>query len=129
QGPKTGLNANDPDLRTALAVQPPVLLCPSNSQFTGPTNNKWPFSDGTTGAGAPPGGPLVALTCYKGNSGDGAFEYLSGSTPTQPPNFWTYTGPQAPNLINCYIGTDCFGLFWRYTYFKGGVKLKEISDG
>src|SRR3954452_15858776 len=30
-----GLNANTPDLRAALAVQPPVLMCPSD-QFPGP---------------------------------------------------------------------------------------------
>jgi prepilin-type N-terminal cleavage/methylation domain-containing protein/prepilin-type processing-associated H-X9-DG protein len=124
QGPKTGLNANDPDLRAALAVQPAVLLCPSNGQFTGPTDGQWPFSDPASVAGAPTGGVKVAVTCYKGNSGDGDFEFLSGSTPTIPAGFWTYS-PQIP----CYIGTDCFGLFWRYTYFKGGVKLKEITDG
>jgi prepilin-type N-terminal cleavage/methylation domain-containing protein/prepilin-type processing-associated H-X9-DG protein len=125
QGPKTGMNANDPDLRAALAVQPQVLLCPSNGQFTRPTNNQWPFSNPTDVVGAPPGGPVVAVTCYKGNAGDGDFEFPPSDPAIQPAGFWTYTAQQIP----CYIGTDCFGLFWRYTYYKGGVKLKEITDG
>jgi prepilin-type N-terminal cleavage/methylation domain-containing protein/prepilin-type processing-associated H-X9-DG protein len=124
QGPKTGMNANDPDLRAALAIQPPVLLCPSNSAFTGPSNNQWPFSDATNVVGAPAGGPVVAVTCYKGNSGDGDFEFPAGDPAIQPAGFWTYS-PEIP----CYIGTECFGIFWRYTYYKGGVKLKEITDG
>jgi prepilin-type N-terminal cleavage/methylation domain-containing protein/prepilin-type processing-associated H-X9-DG protein len=118
-----GLNANDPDLRLAIQTQPPVLLCPSNSQFQGAVDGQYPFSNSYC-PGSPPAGPVVAVTCYKGNAGDGSFEFVAGSTPTQPPGFWTYN-PQ----MNCYLGTDCFGLFWRTTYFKGGVKLKEITDG
>ena len=112
-----------PICRAAIQVQPQVLLCPSNGEYKGPRNDQWPYVAGT-------GNPIddspvtVAITCYKGNSGDGDFEFVSGSTPTTPPGLWTYS-PQIP----CYIGTDCFGLFWRYTYYKGGVKLKEITDG
>jgi prepilin-type N-terminal cleavage/methylation domain-containing protein/prepilin-type processing-associated H-X9-DG protein len=124
QGPKTGLNADDSDLRAALAVQPSVLLCPSNGQFTGSVNGQWPFSDTGTVPNCPAGGVVVAVTCYKGNSGDGDFEFQPSDAAIQPAGFWTYT-PQ----IECYEGTDCFGLFWRYTYFKGGVKLREITDG
>jgi prepilin-type N-terminal cleavage/methylation domain-containing protein/prepilin-type processing-associated H-X9-DG protein len=123
QGPKTGMNANDPDLRAAIQVQPPELLCPSNGQYNGPRADQWPYVPGT-------GNPIdnapatVAITCYKGNSGDGDFEFVPGSTPMTPPGYYTYNPP-----IPCYIGTDCFGLFWRYTYYKGGVKLREITDG
>ena len=120
----TGMSANDPNLRAAIQVQPPVLLCPSNSQFTGPADLQWPFSDATNVQGAPANGPVVAVTCYKGNSGDGAFEFLGGFSMTQPPGFWTYNP-----LINCYSGTNCFGMFWRTSYWRGGVKLKEVLDG
>jgi prepilin-type N-terminal cleavage/methylation domain-containing protein/prepilin-type processing-associated H-X9-DG protein len=124
---RTGLNANDPGLRTALATQPPVLLCPSNGQYTGARNDQYPFSD----SAQVPGGPAtVAITCYKGNAGDGGFEFLANSTPMTPANFWTYTAPTTgPTGMNCYIGDDCIGLFWRTTYYKGGVKLREITDG
>jgi len=128
QQPRTGLSANDPDLRIAIQTQPASLLCPSNGQFTGPTNQQFPFSDSNV-VGAPVGGAIVAVTCYKGNSGDGAFEFPSGSTPTLPANFWTYGAPAATSGINCYISPNCFGIFWRYTYVRGGVKLKEITDG
>jgi prepilin-type processing-associated H-X9-DG protein len=121
QGPKTGLNANDANLRAALQSQPNVLLCPSNGIATGPRNDQFPFNDPSQITGAP---VTVAITCYKGNSGDGDFEFPPGSTPTQPPGFWTYNP-----LVRCYIAPNCFGIFWRYTYFKGGVKLREITDG
>ena len=88
--PHTGMSANDPNLRAALQVQPAVLLCPSNSKFTGPADGQYPFSYATDVTGAPPNGPVVAVTCYKGNSGDGDFEFLSGFAMTQPPGFWTY---------------------------------------
>ncbi len=114
---KQGLNANVPELRTALAIQPEVLMCPSD-QLRGPRDDQYPFSDPSQAAGAP---VLVTLTCYKGNSGDGAFE---PSPAQQPLGFWTYNP-----LINCYEGVDCFGIFWRYTYYRGGVKLREITDG
>jgi prepilin-type N-terminal cleavage/methylation domain-containing protein/prepilin-type processing-associated H-X9-DG protein len=113
---RQGMNANVPALRQAIAVQPPVLQCPSN-EFRGPREDQFPFGPSQLD-GAP---ALVAVTCYKGNAGDGAFE---PSPAQQPLGFWTYNP-----LINCYIGTDCFGVFWRYTYYKGGVEIKEFTDG
>jgi prepilin-type N-terminal cleavage/methylation domain-containing protein/prepilin-type processing-associated H-X9-DG protein len=117
--PRTGLNANDPGLRTAIQTQPPVLLCPSNTDFHGAVDGQYPFVSPQL-QGAPPNGAVVAVTCYKGNSGDGAFE----GPELSPQGFWTYR-PQ----MNCYISSNCFGLFWRYTYLRGGVKLREITDG
>jgi prepilin-type N-terminal cleavage/methylation domain-containing protein/prepilin-type processing-associated H-X9-DG protein len=115
---KQGMNANDPGLRKAIQSQPEVLLCPSN-ELRGPRDDQYPYSDGRFVVGAP---VPVAVTHYKGNAGDGAFEFASQR---QPAGFWTYNP-----LINCYIsGVDCFGIFWRYTYYRGGVKLKEITDG
>jgi len=32
-------------------------------------------------------------------------------------------------MVNCYNGADCLGIFWRSTSFRGGVKLKEVTDG
>lgn len=114
---KLGLNANVSQLRDDLQVQPAVLLCPSNERI-GPRDDQYPFNDSTGQEieGAP---VSVAVTHYKGNAGDAAFEPVT----TLPPN-WTYTP-----LFRCYRGTDCFGIFWRYTYYRGGVKLKEITDG
>src|SRR3990172_5967694 len=31
--------------------------------------------------------------------------------------------------MDCHYGIDCFGIFWRFTYHRGGVKMKEITDG
>jgi prepilin-type processing-associated H-X9-DG protein len=112
-----GLNANVPELRAAIQVQPGTLLCPSNSDYRGPDPHQFPFPDGVP----------VAVTCYKGNSGDGAFEF---QPPIQPVDFWTHTGRVTRTAVNCYIsGGDCYGIFWRYSYIKGGVKLREITDG
>jgi prepilin-type N-terminal cleavage/methylation domain-containing protein len=114
-----GLNANVPQLRQAIQTQPEVLLCPSN-ELRGPRNDQFPFSS----AAEVDGGPAwVAVTHYKGNAGDGSFEFPS--PPRAPSGFWTYS-PYIP----CYISADdCFGVFWRYTYYRNGVKLKEITDG
>jgi prepilin-type N-terminal cleavage/methylation domain-containing protein/prepilin-type processing-associated H-X9-DG protein len=114
---KQGLNANVPALRTAIQTQPEILLCPSN-QLRGPRDDQYPFVGGQ--ADNPP--ISVAVTHYKGNAGDGAFEF---SSPRVPAGFWTYSP-----FVNCYIsGVDCFGIFWRYTYYRNGVKLKEVTDG
>jgi prepilin-type N-terminal cleavage/methylation domain-containing protein/prepilin-type processing-associated H-X9-DG protein len=113
---RKGLNSNVPELRAAIQTQPQSLLCPSN-ELRGPRDDQFPF----TGSWVP-GGPVpVAVTHYKGNAGDGAFESV---LPAWPKGFYTYSP-----TVNCYIGVDCFGIFWRYTYYRGGVKLKEITDG
>jgi prepilin-type N-terminal cleavage/methylation domain-containing protein len=118
-----GLNANVPELRTAIQVQPEVLLCPSNVDYRGATQGQFPFT-GSHVPGAPPEGALVAVTCYKGNAGDGPFENVVPPH-SDPAGFWTHT-PRMP----CYLaGNDCFGIFWRYTYLRGGVKIREITDG
>lgn len=115
--PKTGMNANNADLRAALQIQPDVLQCPSN-ELRGPRDDQYPFSSSGQIDGAP---VPVAVTHYKGNAGDGAFEYVSS---VWPQGFYTYYPDEY-----CYAGTDCFGIFWRTTYFRGGVKSKEITDG
>jgi prepilin-type N-terminal cleavage/methylation domain-containing protein/prepilin-type processing-associated H-X9-DG protein len=114
---KQGLNANVPALRAAIQTQPEILLCPSN-ELRGPRDDQFPFTGNQIDGGPAP----VAVKHYKGNSGDGAFEPQPAESPV---GFWTYNP-----LINCYnSGVDCFGIFWRYTYYRGGVKLKEITDG
>jgi prepilin-type processing-associated H-X9-DG protein len=123
-----GLNANVPELRTALAVQPSVLTCPSD-QVIGPRNDQYPFT--ATGAEGVDNGPvLVATTSYKGNAGDTGYAATITLPPfNTPQGFWT-GGPTPTNHnIDCHYGVNCFGIFWRYTYVRGGVKLKEITDG
>ncbi len=114
---KLGINANEPQLRTALQSQPEILLCPSN-ELKGPRDDQFPFNSPPEAPGSP---VAVAVTHYKGNAGDGNFEYTA---PEWPRGFYTYY-PTIP----CYIGPECFGIFWRYTYVRNGVKLKEITDG
>ena len=125
---KLGLNANDPNLRAALAVQPPVLVCPSD-QFPGPRQDQYPFSD----PAQVPGGPVtVAVTCYKGSAGDTAFANSDDVAPFNTPLGYWSGGPQYISVgqkMDCTYATDCFGIFWRYTYHRGGVKIKEITDG
>ncbi len=42
-----------------------------------------------------------------------------------PAGFWTHSP-----AVHCYLaGNDCYGIFWRYTYIRGGVKMREITDG
>jgi len=31
--------------------------------------------------------------------------------------------------IDCTYAHDCFGIMWRTNYARGGVKIKEITDG
>jgi prepilin-type processing-associated H-X9-DG protein len=31
--------------------------------------------------------------------------------------------------MDCHAGVDCFGILWRFTYHRGGVKMREITDG
>jgi prepilin-type N-terminal cleavage/methylation domain-containing protein/prepilin-type processing-associated H-X9-DG protein len=117
---RTGMNWNDPAFRQTLAQQPQVLVCPSVGEFGGPRQDQYPYSGGSDSHvdGAP---VLVATTCYKGNAGDGHFEF---TPPPDPPGFWTYSP-----LFQCYSGDDCFGIFWRTTYIRGGVKMHEVTDG
>lgn len=113
-------NTVDPDFRLAIETQPPVLVCPSN-EFGGLRDDQFPYTDGRT---VPFANELnVATTCYKGNAGDGHFEFLSSFAP-QPPGLYTYDP-----LFQCYTGNDCVGIFWRSTYIRGGVKMREVSDG
>ena len=55
--------------------------------YNAPRDDQWPYEAGT-------GNPIdntpvtvVAITCYKGNSGDGDFEFVPGSTPTVPQGY------------------------------------------
>ncbi len=122
---KLGLNNDNPTLRTALATQPSVLLCPSDA-FRGPRDDQYPYtSSGQVGVNSPPW--LVAVTCYKGNAGDTAFARSMTEPPfNQPPGYWN----GYPNRnFDCHYARDCFGIPWRTTYARGGVKMKEITDG
>ena len=123
-----GMNANNPELRSALAVQPPVLLCPSD-EFPGPRQDQFPYSAAAHVSGAP---VLVAVTCYKGNAGDTAFVNSDDMLPFSTPIGYWSGGPEytaTGKKMDCHYATDCFGIFWRYTYHRGGVKIKEITDG
>ena len=115
----------DPAFREALETQPPFLVCPSNeSGGLGEPGSQWPYSNGTGQGAVPFASQLtVATTCYKGNAGDGHFEFLPSFAP-QPPGLYTYDP-----LFQCYTGDNCVGIFWRTTYIKGGVELREVSDG
>jgi prepilin-type N-terminal cleavage/methylation domain-containing protein/prepilin-type processing-associated H-X9-DG protein len=123
---RQGMNANVVELRDAITQQPQVLVCPSD-EFAGPRNNQYPYSSATEIAGAP---VVVATTCYKGNAADTAFERSDDQPPfNDPPGYWS-GGPTYPaQKLDCHFAIDCFGIFWRFTYHKGGVKLREITDG
>ena len=114
----------DPDFRAAVETQPQVLVCPSNAtanETGGLRDDQWPYSDTSS---VPFARELnVATTCYKGNAGDGHFEFLPAFAP-QPPGLFTYDP-----LFQCYSGNDCVGIFWRTTYIGGGVQLRQVSDG
>jgi prepilin-type processing-associated H-X9-DG protein len=127
---KLGLNANVPALRAALALQPVVLLCPSD-QFPGPRIDQNPFTNTAEVPGAP---VMVAVTCYKGNAGDTAYGVSDNLPPFNAPvGYWSggpeYTQASPPSTMDCHAGIDCFGILWRFTYHRGGVKMKEITDG
>jgi prepilin-type N-terminal cleavage/methylation domain-containing protein/prepilin-type processing-associated H-X9-DG protein len=118
---RLGMNyTTDATFRAAVETQPPVLVCPSD-EFGGLQSNQWPYSDGLK---VPFAAQLtVATTCYKGNAGDGHFEFLDSFAP-QPPGLYTYNP-----LFQCYSGNDCVGIFWRTSYIRGGVKISEVTDG
>ncbi len=125
---QSGLNANDPDLQGALAVQPAVLVCASD-QFPGPRMDQYPFSAASQVPTAP---MLVAVTSYKGSAGDMAFVNTDDVPPFNTPLGYWSGGPEyiwSGKKMDCHYGIDCFGIFWRYTYHRGGAKIKEITDG
>jgi prepilin-type N-terminal cleavage/methylation domain-containing protein len=116
---KLGMNYTldlNSDFSKAIQTQPPILNCPSD-QNAGLSDSQWPYSDA---GGVPNARNLsVATTSYKGNAGDGVFE-----NELEPVSAWSYE-PR----FSCYTGNDCVGIFWRTTYIRGGVKMKEITDG
>lgn len=121
---KSGLNLDQPNFRAAVATQPAVLVCPSDEQ-AGPRNDQNPYTNWVEVAD-----PfwMVATTCYKGNAGDPAFESSDDAPPfNSPPGFWSGT-PTHPKS-SCYNSIEGFGVLWRYSYFNGGVKLRQITDG
>ena len=123
---QTGLNLDQPDLRNAVATQPRVLVCPSEEkQFAGPRNDQHPYNDFAEVANA---FWMVATTCYKGNAGDSAFETSDDIPPFDaPPGFWS--GSTQHPKSSCYNSVEGVGVLWRYSYFRGGVKLREVTDG
>jgi prepilin-type N-terminal cleavage/methylation domain-containing protein/prepilin-type processing-associated H-X9-DG protein len=125
---KQGMNNNNPQLRSALASQPSVLMCPSD-QFPGPREDQYPYS--TSGqVDNPPW--TVAVTCYKGNAGDTAYANSDDVPPFNTPIGYWSGGPQylaTGGKMDCHYARDCFGILWRMTYARGGVKMKEITDG
>lgn len=118
---RLGMNyTTDPAFRKAIETQPAVLNCPSD-QLAGRQPNQYPYSDGTE---VPFANELrVPTTSYKGNAGDGHFEFEPAFAPV-PAGLYTYDP-----LFACYNGDDCVGVFWRTTYIRGGVKLRQITDG
>jgi prepilin-type N-terminal cleavage/methylation domain-containing protein/prepilin-type processing-associated H-X9-DG protein len=114
---RTGMNLNDPALRAALPQQPSVLNCPSDDRI-GARDDQYPFSSSTEIVGAP---VLVATTSYKGVAGDTQF------TQYHPQGLWN-SEPWG-RFPDCHDAIDCTGIFWRYSYFRNGVKLKEVTDG
>ncbi|MGL4513040.1 MAG: DUF1559 domain-containing protein [Lacipirellulaceae bacterium] len=121
---RLGMNHRDASFRQAIAQQPQVLACPSD-EAGGAKTNQFPYTDGVRVPSTPgtTGPPIVATTCYKGNAGDGHFEFTAAFAP-QPPGLYTYNP-----LFQCYTGDDCVGMFWRTTYIRGGVKLNQVADG
>jgi len=106
-----GMDFNDPTFHAALGIQPEVLRCPSDS-IAGPREGQFPFQSNVA----------VATTNYSGNAGDAFFS--NPAIPIDSPGFQTYDP-----TFSCYAGDDCVGIFWRGTWLRGGVKLKEITDG
>jgi prepilin-type N-terminal cleavage/methylation domain-containing protein/prepilin-type processing-associated H-X9-DG protein len=121
---KTGLNLEQPDFRHAMATQPHVLVCPSD-EYAGPRSDQFPYTSLDEVAN-----PfwMVATTSYKGNAGDCAFETSDSMPPFDtPPGFWS--GSTQYPKSSCYNSVEGFGILWRYSYFNGGVKLSQVTDG
>jgi prepilin-type N-terminal cleavage/methylation domain-containing protein/prepilin-type processing-associated H-X9-DG protein len=128
---KQGLNNDNPALRTALASQPSVLLCPSD-EFPGPRNDQYPYSSGDTNVGVNNAPWNVAVTCYKGSAGDTGYDKSDDLPPFNTPLGYWSGGPQytfTGQKLDCHFERDCFGIFWRTNYARGGVKIREIIDG
>ena len=111
-----GMRTNDPRLRAALQVQLPILTCPSDSS-AGLRDD-----DAISGVFPPVPSFLVASTNYKGVAGD--FSYKPNLSAIQ-----LFLNEPWGSESDCHARTDCTGVFWRYTYWRGGIKLKEITDG
>jgi prepilin-type N-terminal cleavage/methylation domain-containing protein/prepilin-type processing-associated H-X9-DG protein len=125
---KLGLNKNDPQLRAASATQLSVLTCPSD-EFRGPREDQYPYNTSGQVDNAP---WTVGVTCYKGNAGDTAYSNSDDMPPFNTPLGYWSGGPQyvaVAQKMDCHYARDCFGIFWRMTYARGGVKMKEITDG
>lgn len=123
-GQQSGLNLDQPEFRAAVATQPQVLVCPSE-EHAGPRNDQNPYTNWEEVAD-----PfwMVATTCYKGNAGDPAFETSDDFPPfNYPVGFWS--GSEQYPKSSCYNSIEGFGIFWRYSYFNGGVKLRQVTDG
>jgi prepilin-type processing-associated H-X9-DG protein len=126
---KLGLNDDVAELRAALEVQPEVLVCPSDAENKGPRLDQYPFNSGAD-EGVENPSVLVGTTSYKGNAGDTAFERSDDQPPfNDPPGYWSGGPNYVGQKFDCHYGIDCVGIFWRYTYHRGGVKLREIIDG
>jgi prepilin-type N-terminal cleavage/methylation domain-containing protein/prepilin-type processing-associated H-X9-DG protein len=120
----TGLNLNTRDFREALATQPKILNCPSE-EFAGPRNDQVPYTFWTE---VDDPYCMTATTCYKGNAGDSAVEDTDDNPPfSEPPGYWSGT-PEHPQS-SCYNSVEGFGILWRYSYLRGGVKIREVTDG
>lgn len=124
QGEQSGFNLDQIDFRNALASQPPVLVCPSE-EYSGPRNDQNPY---TNWVEVPNSFCMVATTCYKGNAGDSAFEGSDDAPPfDSPPGYWSGS-PEQPKS-SCYNSIEGLGVLWRYSYYRGGVKSNEVTDG
>jgi prepilin-type N-terminal cleavage/methylation domain-containing protein/prepilin-type processing-associated H-X9-DG protein len=123
---KDSINADIPAVRQAIQVQPDVLVCPSDTEYKGPNPNQYPFNN-TGSAGVENGPATVATTNYKGNAGDTSFAAVIPHT--TPTGFWSGSPTPTVHNLDCHTAVDCVGIFWRYTYVRGGVKLREVTDG
>ena len=71
---------------------------------------------------------MVATTCYKGVAGDSAFETSDDTPPfNYPPGYWSGS-PKYPKS-SCYNSIEGSGVLWRYSYYRGGVRIGEVTDG
>lgn len=106
-----GMKRTDPQLISAQATQLPILTCPSDDT-AGPREDDVTFK-------APPLSRTVGTTNYKGLAGDTVYTSTTGLWNDEPYG----------RKPDCHGANDCTGIFWRYSYYRGGVKFKEITDG